>query len=55
MNMLRWIWPTLGAKPPKIDGRNTSWTKKGPGRRHQYLTAKEVAARNASQMILGGI
>lgn len=27
------IWPMLGAKGPKIDGRNPHATKKGPGRR----------------------
>lgn len=55
MNLLRLIWPMLGEKSPKVCNKNPSWTKKGPGRRHQHLTAKEVAARAAANMAMGAI
>lgn len=30
-----------------VPKRQPSWTKRGPGRRHQRLTAAEVLAKNA--------
>lgn len=45
MNFLKMIWPTLGEKSQKIDGKNLSWTKKGPGRKHNHLTKAQVEAK----------
>lgn len=44
MNVLKWIWPTLGEGFARVQ-RNPSYTKKGPGRRHDYITKAEKAER----------
>lgn len=33
--------------------KNPSWTKKGPGRRHNHLTAKQQAAKDKMMNQLG--
>jgi hypothetical protein len=38
----------------KVLNKNPSYTKKGPGRRHNHLTAKEQAAKD-KMMTVGGL
>lgn len=38
------VFPALGEKSTKLLNKNSSWTKRGPGRRHNPLTAKHQAA-----------
>lgn len=45
MNILD-LFPTLGAGRFKTT-RNTTWTKKGPGRRHNPLTGRQQRAKDA--------
>jgi hypothetical protein len=45
MNILD-LFPTLGAGRLKTT-RNTTWTKKGPGRRHNPLTAGQQRVKDA--------
>ena len=39
------IFPSLGAGVTSRP-RNLSWTKAGPGRRHNHLTAKQQKAKD---------
>ena len=51
MNILKWIWPSLGDGYVR-DPRNASATKKGPGRRHKQGQQKSKARRaNAMPLI----
>lgn len=40
MNYLKSIWPTLGDGRVSFP-RNKHWTKSGPGRTHNHLTAAQ--------------
>ena len=40
------IFPALNRNYIPSVKRNTSWTKKGPGRRHNILTSKQQTAKN---------
>ena len=60
MNVLKWIWPSLGEgyfaarrKGSHVQ-LNASYTKKGPGRRHDHVTKakKEVRAKAAAMAML---
>ncbi len=44
MELLKSIWPSLGHGYVGVQ-RNASYTKKGPGRRHDYITTAERARR----------
>ncbi len=45
MNDLKLIWPTLGDGRASFP-RNLSWTKRGPGRRHNLLTKNQQAFKD---------
>lgn len=47
------IFPHLNTKPEPSVRRNLSWTKKGPGRRHNFLTAKQQSAKE--KMMIAGL
>lgn len=44
MNILS-FFPALAEKPEKRLNKNLTWTKRGPGRRHNHLTAKQQSAK----------
>lgn len=46
MNILKWIWPTLGQGHEGMP-RNPSATKSGPGRRHKAGHHKTGRSANA--------
>lgn len=47
------IFPALLNKPNLVARRQKSWTKKGPGRVHNPLTAEEQKRKN--QMVASGV
>lgn len=51
MNFLKFVWPSLGQGVFKTT-RNTSWTKKGPGRRHQKLSKRQIEIRAGNILVL---
>ena len=44
------IFPALLEKHVKTSGKNKSWTKSGPGRRHNYLTAAQQRAADYKKL-----
>jgi len=38
------LFPALLESHTKVSAKNKSWTKSGPGRRHNYLTAAQQQA-----------
>lgn len=41
------IFPGLIEKNTKLLNKNSSWRKKGPGRRHNHLTAAQQSRKNS--------
>ena len=44
---IRDLFPTIGMGRDSLP-RNLSWTKRGPGRRHNHLTAAQQRAKAAT-------
>lgn len=47
------IFPALDEKPSGLSGKQLSWTKKGPGHRHNKLTKREQGAKD--KMMVAGL
>lgn len=50
---IKQVFPALDEKPSGLTNRQLSWTKKGPGRRHNRLNA--VEQRVKEQLMVGGM